>query len=120
MLEHYQRLSINNDTDRTMTASFYKAASLQLHQSFISSLNELTETSSSFWRKVIIEELQEIQSQAKHLLDMNVLHELDAARLHHILGRDIKQFIQFARHKEKTKPYESDTTSMPSQFGIPS
>lgn len=119
LLDRYQRSPINNDTEKLM-ATFYQATALQLHEDFISNLNELTETDSQYWRREIIKELQGIQSTAKQLLEMNVLHELDAARLKHIIGRDLKQFIAYARHKDKQPQHnESDTTSMPHKFGIP-
>jgi DNA-binding ferritin-like protein (Dps family) len=100
-------------------ASFYKATAEQLHKDFISNLNELTNTDSQFWRREIIKELQDLQSLAKQLLEMNVLHELDAGRLKHITGRDLKQFIYFARHKESTKHDPTDNAALLKRHGIP-
>ena len=98
-LVRFQLFPITNDTDKLM-ATFYKASADQLHRDFIL-LQELTDTDSTYWRKVIIEELQGIQSAAKKLLEMNTLHELDNGRLKHIIQRDLTQFIVFARHRER-------------------
>ena len=107
-LVRFQLFPITNDTDKLM-ATFYKATADQLHRDFISTLQELTDTDSTYWRKVIIEELQGIQSAAKKLLEMNT-YELDNGRLKHIIQRDLTQFIVFARHREKTKPHEPNST----------
>lgn len=98
-----------------MAQTFYRATAADLHTRFINNLNELKETSSSFWRKEIIKELNDIQSQAKQLHDMNVLHPLDAAKLKHILGRDLKEFIYLSRHG---KPESTHGTNYTQNYGL--
>ena len=82
---------------------FYTATADSLHKQFIATIKELNDTSNTFWRKECIKDLVDIQTQAKQLLELNVLHELDAAKLKHILGRSVKEFVYYARHGKPTK-----------------
>ena len=98
-----------------MAQTFYRATAADLHTRFINTLTELKEITSTLWRKELIKELQEIQSQAKRLNELNVLHPLDAAKLKHILGRDLKEFIYLSRHG---KPESTHGTNYTQNYGL--
>ena len=91
-----------------MTSNLYTATADQLHLRFISNLKELKETSSTYWRKEILRDLYDIQAQAKQLNDLDVLHPLVAAKLKHILGRDLQEYVFLGRHGTKTNQHGSN------------
>ena len=85
-------------------SSYLRAQADVLHTQWINTHKELLEVADSKWRSVLIEELNDIYLQAKEFLNLHEddIHQIDAARLKHILARDVDSHIYLLRHKKPT------------------